>query len=119
MGADFLLAHVWTTKRPDEIDFEAGDLYIATARPEELEEYGWLETPEEIDAARTDALSDLLYLRGVWNGREYQRDIDVCTFGPVTVAITGGMSWGDGPTDSFDILTRIPEGALRAAGFFQ
>lgn len=46
-------------------------------------------------------------LRSCWGGR----DNTVILLGNRFVFITGGMSWGDSPTDTFNILTR-----LQAAG---
>ena len=94
MGADLILAATQVPK-----DAEEAIRRIDRLNSEEIEyirDYGglWDFTDEEVREALNSAASDILA------GPEY-RDLAVMTFGGKEYFISGGMSWGDDPTDSF------------------
>jgi hypothetical protein len=62
--------------------------------------------PEEDD--KTDYLAELLTDLDVVYSDD-RRDTSVMRLGDVTYVMTGGMSWGDIPTDAFDPINRIAE----------
>lgn len=134
MGADLLVAWVWTTD-PEAIDFEK-------ARALAREELGSVEMPDEVwppgVLERWDPNEDLVYegsdfgaddllnrviedideIEKLWGGEEY-RDTIRAGMGPVEFLMSGGMSWGDSPTETFDVLNRFANTpAAKAAGFF-
>ena|ERR1035437_7473744 len=128
MGADFILSHIWTMKKDEEIDWDAGIRAIDILAFDDVQDI--LSFLEEDDYASLDAeraamesevrpqlRADWAEFRALWTG-PMPRDADLCTFGPVKVLLSGGMSWGDSPTDTFDLLYRLQQVPLRAAGFF-
>jgi hypothetical protein len=117
MGADLLLAHVWTTKKDAELDWAAGRSWIDSASLDDLDpdEYTSI---SEIDDLRKWAHERFGVLRELWVGERVDRDTDMYGFGPVRALISGGMSWGDDPTDGFSLITSLPEPLLEAVGFF-
>lgn len=128
MGADLILAHIWTTKSDAELDWDAGLRSIETLKydevedPENFEDYPDDDPDDDVfmeKYIRPQMLEDWEEFKNLWAVPvNLGRDVDLCTFGPVRVLITGGMSWGDSPTDTFDTLNRIDTKPLRAAGFF-
>ena len=133
MGADLLLSWAWTTK-PDGIDFEkAREIIRAEIVDSVLGKDGVFDgeflkrwdindsfNDDEISPAdmREQLIEDTDILERLWKGEEFFRDADRITVGPVTMVITGGMSWGDSPTEFFDTLRRWGDTpAYEAAGF--
>jgi len=55
-------------------------------------------------------------IRRVFNGG-YNREIGHLHLGGISYLITGGMSWGDDPTDSFNILFVLEELDVTTAPF--
>jgi hypothetical protein len=117
MGADLLVAHWWTTKPKDQIAWEALRASIGAATIEDLDEEGLYEEGE-VDDLRQRLLAFIATAEATWGGDFVVRDLDVCEFGPVTVLLSGGMSYGDDPTDSFRDMTLVPSSMLEQAGFF-
>lgn len=122
------MLHWWTTQ-PDKMDWDKGFEYLQSCPWEDyldgyLNEFdpvdGDTEAPdaETINAVRATATAALQEAKRVWEG-DYRRDADVCVMGPVTVLITGGMSWGDSPTGAFSEWEYMPYAALELVGFFQ
>jgi hypothetical protein len=127
MGADLILAHIWTTKSNSELDWDAGLRSIETlkyddvAEPSNFEDYPDDDPDDAVfmeKYIRPQMLVDWAEFKEMWTDSHYlPRDADLCTLGPVRVLITGGMSWGDSPTNTFDLLSRIDPVPLKAAGF--
>jgi len=123
MGADLILAHWWTTK-PEAIDFDKAHKAIEAITIDEIDEDDWAIEFDDSDEAEALALvqerahADLDEMIPIWEGM-LPRDVNLCDLGPVTALISGGMTWGDDPTETFTLMNRIPESALRAAGFFE
>lgn len=64
-----------------------------------------------------EALESIDYIENA----EGKRDFSSVTLGHFTMLISGGMSWGDDPTDSFEHLDRIgrlPAEVLTEMGFY-
>jgi len=127
MGADLLLSIVWTTQEPKAIDFQAiGDAIenlsseIAATNIQDVASERWDKGDGILDiiALRMQLHEDLEDFRTVWNG-EYRREAYSIRIGPLYVAITGGLSWGDSPTEEFDAWNRLIEsGVLEAGGLY-
>lgn len=120
MGADLLLHHVWI-KRAQEPDWQAAKATIEAMTDEEIEklesfEYSEEGTPEEY---RYLLVSDLEEIKEVWHND--RRDAYKCPLGPIDCLITGGMSWGDDPSEFFSLVGRFLEvdAAINAAGFYK
>lgn len=136
MGADLLLSWLWTTE-PEKVDFEkARALIRAEITSDCLDENevwkpGVLERwdPNEdavFDGSDVDAetlvkvlIADVDEVEKLWTGELEYRDAFVTDIGPVRVLLSGGMSWGDSPSETFDVLNRFGNTpAAKAAGFF-
>lgn len=131
MGADLILLHLWTTRDIySQMDWVAAERAIQDLQLEDCEDLvsGQFYDLEDltIDNDNEDAILQEVKnnvrlrvedLKSIIKG-EMPRDVDVCKMGPVTAVITGGMSWGDDPTDTFTELSSIPYKVLAAAGFF-
>jgi hypothetical protein len=59
------------------------------------------ETPDEVRGRILEAVKEIVDVDG--------RDFAVLTFDGKAHYITGGMSWGDSPTDSFDFIWLLGE----------
>lgn len=117
MGADMLLStiHFHEGANLDEIEKKMLEL-IPTFTDEELfkhydeveESHGFVAVPKEADSIRkymaqivTDTFESLYY-----------RDVNDISFKGWVIYVTGGMSWGDDPTESFsifDAFNNLPE----------
>lgn len=125
MGADLLLAYVWTTK-PESLDWQKGKDAIEAMRPDQLmgieqfeyNEEVWNDSGIDVDQARLLLHQQLDQIRGLWSGGVQSRTAFRDSLGPVTSLFTGGMSWGDSPTDEFDLFNDFPGEVLEAVGFF-
>jgi hypothetical protein len=124
MGGDLLLSVVWSTK--ETIDFDAIGVAIRTLTEEQaskiqdLASGNWDDEHGEIDmeGLGDQLVIDLNELKSTWEGND-NRVAYTMKLGPMTVAITGGVSWGDSPTEEFDSWNRLIEaGVLEAGGFF-
>lgn len=136
MGADLILGWLWTTQ-PEAIDFDKAKATIESAfntlgdtkpsaeflkrwDPGEVFEYYDDDDGIGARAIRDYLLDDTETLRRYWTEEEYARDFDKAQLGPVTALITGGMSWGDSPTETFDLIARWGDTpAAEAAGFYR
>lgn len=124
MGADLIVAHWWTTRQPEDIDWKAGHEAIERLTLDDIDpdQFG----PEFDDTDETVAIeevkerlhADLDEMEPVWGDRHYRRDAARYVLGPVNVLLTAGMSWGDDPTDAFTLMSRMPDGVLKAMGFY-
>lgn len=130
MGNDLILAYAWTTA-PEAIDFDKAEPAIAalTLDSPGLDLDGLQIAAEDAEAevdtsddaaflefVQTQVRADVAELRDIWGTSN--RHTDRYRFGPVEALITGGDSYGDSPTEEFDVMTRIPESVYRAIGFF-
>lgn len=122
MGADLILAFAEIEKGKDP-NWDAAADHINAG--------GWLDDDEVIvdllglfreesgwdDDARSRVHSALENVMDMW-ARKY-RDAGVLHLKHTDLLVSGGMSWGDSPTDSYDdiMLLRVT-GALEAAGFY-
>lgn len=71
---------------------------------------------ENVEDLVSDALESLERVKAAWNN-EY-RDAARITLKHTVILISGGMSWGDGPTETFNDIALVQSiGALQAAGF--
>lgn len=117
MGADLLLHHVWI-RRGRTPDWAAAKATLAAMTDEDverLEEFEYRgDTPAEY---REFLIRDLGDIEEAWNSD--RRLAYKFPAGPIDMWVTGGVSWGDSPTDEFDTVGRLLEtNALEAAGFY-
>jgi hypothetical protein len=124
MGADLILEWLQIDK-DKQPDFQAGakyleelakkpmaewpEDYIARHLGSDLSEY---KPEEEVDTLK----ATLKHVEGAWEtGYRDTSVIEVCH---KQLLITGGMSWGDDPTESFaDIDRALTSGLSKACGF--
>lgn len=80
-------------------------------------------TEEQTDAYLREILLDnLRELRSALEGDDGEplQSVDYSEFGDYRVYVTGGHSFGDSPTELFDVIALLNDsGALRKAGFYQ
>lgn len=118
MGADLLLHHVWIRhgQAPDWAAAKAVIAGMTDAETEALESIEYTEVPTPA-LYRDSLLNDLEDVIDVWqNDRRVAYRTQI---GPVDVLLTGGVSWGDEPTDEFRVIGRLLETqAFETAGFF-
>lgn len=121
MGADFLMFRlVWD--KDTKINFKKGYKFIDSLEIKDLAqsvlEIGCGETDKENLKQAKDYLADNLRELEVafTKGR---RDADSFEEGNLRFFVTGGMSWGDSPTDLYNNLCNISEqdGLLDSMGF--
>ena len=120
MGADLLLTWVGVEKG-QEPDFDAARARIDELTTSDLEaaadqHYFW-----EVDSVIGDVAAamkaEIGSLERLWVGGG--REVSRIEIRGADLLFTGGMSWGDGATDAYDVIERllaIP-GVLEAAGF--
>ena len=128
MGADFIY-YALTWVKGQKLDWNAGKAYIR-----KLAKDSYKEEKEEIPEDERDlvvscnfginyTVSDLeMYMEDVQYGiGGRRRDCNVCHLGHLEVLLTGGMSWGDSPTDLCGAMQAIwdCEGLAKAIGFNQ
>lgn len=135
MGADMLTAHITTTENDAEkLNWDAAHTTLrAITDPDEFE---FDDVESEVDAllARTDDRDvytangeiDIAVLHdagtaALKNLREAlgSREVDVLTLGGYTAFVSGGLSWGDAPTNAAEAIWaayRLPLSVLHAAG---
>lgn len=128
MGMDLLIAALATTS-PAALDWDAGRNAIDTVDMDVLLER-WPDAPYHLpgapdsydDGELHDALRRFLRqqvdaLQAAWT--DGGRDQSTLMFGPWTIWLSGGASWGDSPSDTFDAvhaLSYAPE-VEQAIGF--
>lgn len=110
MGADMLLVYVEIPKDFDlarkRIEKLSGDRLYEIADicwgwdKKEIESIGHVEAAQQVRDAIHEALGLL---------ETYRRDISYMTLKGTEYALTGGMSWGDYPTDAFPQLELLAE----------
>jgi hypothetical protein len=125
MGADLLLAYVWT--RSEELDWEAGDGEIDLVRSDDIPDlntYG-SEDNQELDdeefiekVVHPELHAKLARIREAWDNPYDHREVCFDNLGPLSVLATGGMSWGDSPTELFDDIIDMPSRVMHAIGFY-
>lgn len=135
MSADMLTAHITTrTTNPEDLDWDAAK--AALARIDSTEPFRfydpendaekWLDTDDDRDVHLEDGTLDLQVLKDIASGILGQlreelsgRGVDVITMGGTTAFISGGLSWGDAPSDACDVIWAahaLPLSVLHAAG---
>lgn len=137
MGADFLFDWVYIEKdkRPD---WEAARNSVATwdlsTSPSSMTPMEWMENygdgEAEVDDdgnVTTDGMAEIrahaLYvveeMFEILEGTGSREVSGAITIGPYAMWLTGGMSWGDDPTDAMRVFSAFGElPAALAAGFF-
>ncbi len=120
MGADLILAAL-VIDNQREPDFKAGHRAIERLTAKDLEVPDEFidedpETPEGLGRIRAVLAADLDELQC---SLDESREVDLIDVRGATVYLTGGMSYGDSPTDLFETITRLraAKGVLRAVGF--
>jgi len=127
MGADILIMNWWTSRKPADIDWDAGHVVIDTLDIDDLDPSGFEEYDEGddelstpvLDRLRKKAHQTLTEYAALWRQEDDRRDVAVYQMGPLAVMTSGGMSWGDDPTEGFRDMNDMPEKALEACGFFK
>ena len=122
MGADFIGALVWLPK-DEKPDWEVGRQTIQKLAstpmpnwPDEFVEF-WADGPDQDPNGPAAMLKqDLECLQDHWdNGGRESAMVQILG---VNMLLTGGMSWGDAPTDLMDCIDRLREAdVLQACGF--
>lgn len=138
MGADFFY-YALTWLKDQKLDWEAGKAHIRKLaedykkeaegghRPtlgenyEDPEDEG--ERPVLTDSGCDYTVSDMeLSLEDIQSGiAGSRRDCNVCQLGHLQILLTGGMSWGDDPTDLCHAMQAVLDcdGLAQAIGFNQ
>ena len=124
MGADLILTWLQIDK-DKQPDFKAGMDRISELATKNLSEWPkeyvdqrLLDAPDGFDKDKEiEALKlSLRAIEGAW--REVYRDMAVIDVCHKKLLITGGMSWGDSPTESYDDIDRmLTSGVSKACGF--
>ena len=104
-----------------ELDFETADRAVTALQGLDVREPDSFidhdpDEPEGLEQIRAILRSDLRELREAIEG--YQEIAELKIRG-ATLYITGGLSWGDGPTEIWDVIDRLRSvrSVLSAAGF--
>jgi len=120
MGADLLIASL-VVERDRSLDFEAGRAAIDRLTPEDILEPDLYfdedpQTGAGLGAIRERLRAELDELR---LGLSHSREIDRLEVRGALVYVTGGMSYGDSPTELFATIDRLraASGVLAAVGF--
>jgi hypothetical protein len=122
MSADLLLAAL-VVDEERQLDFDAADRAIAALQGLDVTEPDFFvghdpDRPEGLEQIRAALRSDLRELRDAIEGRRYLEIAEMNVRG-ARLYITGGLSYGDGPTEIWDAIARLRavRGVLAAAGF--
>jgi len=116
MGADFI-CWILEMDKGKEPDWEKGREYL-----ENLKELPQMfknnQNPRyPLDILKREAGKLLAKLKEYWDG-EGSREVTIVELKYTKVLITGGMSWGDPPTDAFGELEYLHDtGVLKVIGF--
>ena len=120
MGADLLLASLVIDKSKS-LDFNAGRLAVQRLGAEDIEVADEFydddpDAAEGLAAIRSTLRDDLSKLE---EALAASREIDWIEVRGATVYVTGGMSYGDVPTEIFATISRLraARGVLTALGF--
>jgi len=119
MSADLLITAL-VADEDGELDFDAADRAIAALdgsdvlEPDRFDEDP--DEPEGLAQIRTSLHADLRALR---QAIDAYTEFTLLYMRGATLYITGGMSWGEGPTRVWDVIARLRavRGVLAAAGF--
>jgi hypothetical protein len=108
MGADLIMDSVPYIREGFEPNWKAG-----------FEKIDWLTKDGQILEDDQEFLEgELDEFKDMFNG-SHRRDVTVHEIGPYDVILTGGMSWGDSPTELSSTITNLEEyGILEACGFY-
>ena len=124
MGADFLVDYLWI-KQPHTPNWLAAKEEIELLSDKQLadwcENYFWslfIEDPAS-DAIRSELFALNSEIEEIW--LNVPRDCLILDVGPYAILITGGMSWGDEPTESYTTIAKWSALPLvpNAAGFYK
>lgn len=113
MGSDLILS--WLSCDKDrKLNWKAGHAAIDALEADN--EDGTLST-EGGDYSKECLHSDLKSLEEAAAGK--YRDASVLSIGRLNVLMTGGMSWGDSPSETYETISHLAEfsGILEAVGF--
>jgi hypothetical protein len=120
MGADMLIATLVIDEAcyPDFAAAHRAIEVVTAADIEDEDEFCDMPDPQTgsgLSALRVDLHRCLNELELALSGREFTAD----SVRGATIYITGGLSWGDSPSEAFEIVNRLRavRGVLRAAGF--
>lgn len=120
MGADLIVVHLEIPKKRKP-DWQAASWRIAmlAVRPVSVWPKAAREDVESFNGpvcAAKQLAEDLKILRAGYGGGV--RMVTEFTVGSTRVLLTGGPTWGDAPTEEFDVFCRlINAGVTKAAGF--
>ena len=114
MGADLLLAFIPYPKMTEERQNQIGAIIDALTF-EDIEEYvecdtrhGDVETDGR-DAVLTDIKNDIRRIFDEYEQMPSSRSVGMVTIRGYTYLFTGGLSWGDSPSDVFDDITMLTQ----------
>ncbi len=120
MGAD-LLVYVLEMDKGEEPDWEAARRKAEEMDTEELLDTEYRFYHEEGEDSMKEMLMEDLETIEMWWTETRPRNLLKYPLRHTEVLITGGMSWGDLPTESAEVISRVmsPESrhVLEAAGF--
>lgn len=118
MGADLIMNALALRPGLSEPDWDAGRNFVHNNNPPKVTDYDldmvWNLADGE-DLTRSDLRRLLIELEQAFDGRE----VDWIQVGDFRVYLTGGMSWGGEPTDSFALFQKFQSvpGLMKACGF--
>lgn len=121
LGADLciFILEIDLGKDPDwDAGYEMLDSLTDTT-PVSMTRLGRVHNPENDADYDVDEVRHALdMIRDVWYGDAYRRDLHHVRLKYTEALVTGGMSWGDAPTDAFDDISLLIDfGIARAMGF--
>ena len=120
MGADLIIAAT-TLRTGRKPDWDAAERFIATLTLDQIDDdfTGTYDDMEDDEEMRAFLRSALAAFKEIIEG-DCPRDFTwIDGFGH-TIYVSGGMSWGDSPGDTFDLICDLTgAGVLKAAGFDQ
>lgn len=113
MGADMFISAL-AARRGTSLDWDTAELAIRALDRLELEriadELGWDEDDDDVAERLRGAVQAV---RKALTGGS--RELDVLEFGTWDIYVTGGLSWGDSPTDLFDAFWALDASGLATA----
>ncbi len=113
MGADMVSAGLVLVDGV-EVDWEPARARVAELQEDDVDD--WF---DDVEQMRVGLLADITALEKAraGEGRE-ARELDSFQLGPYRLYLTGGLSWGDSPTELFDVICRLDAyGLAGLAGF--
>ena len=140
MGADMFIRGAWIGRHRDP-DFDAMRARASSVTVEQLAETDDAEAfgarpflgrradatvdlgpyvldDSTIDDVRLALTADVDEFENAWNGKD--REAAGLEIGPYYSMLTGGMSWGDSPSELYECMNRLEAGGvLQAGGFFE